>query len=134
MSEEFDMLKISILVVEDNLLSQKIVRKFLESEKYTVDLVKTGLEGLAKFKKKHYNFVIMDLGLNGLSGSETALLMRLYEHKKQRTFTPIVGLTVSQQKSDHTKAFFSGITPVFIKPLDEQSKTDILKIIKSMNH
>lgn len=122
---------ISVLVVEDNLLVQKVVKRFLEAENFTADLVKTGLEALKKFKTQHYQLVIMDIGLPDINGCETALLMKLYEHKKRREFTPIVGLTASTAWEDHREALFSGINPVFIKPLDNDSKQEILKIIKS---
>ena len=78
-----------ILLVEDDPVSQKAQKILLEIQGYQVDAVFTGEEALTIFSKG-YDIIILDIGLPGISGIDTAKAIR---QLKNGTEIPIIGLT-----------------------------------------
>jgi DNA-binding NtrC family response regulator len=67
---------LAVLLVEDELVLAKNLRKSLESEGYSVDWVDTGEAGLAAVQAARPDLVILDNRLPGMSGLETLKAMR----------------------------------------------------------
>lgn len=80
-----------ILVVEDNLLNQKVIRIFLEDMGYQVAIAASGEEALKMFSDQ-YAVVLMDIGLPDMDGCEICEKMRQLEGGKK---VPIIALTAS---------------------------------------
>ena len=67
---------IHILVVEDEISIQTIVRTYLESSGYTVTVVDNGPDALTQAELLQPNLVILDLNLPGMDGMEVAARLR----------------------------------------------------------
>ena len=65
-----------ILVVEDEISIQTIVRTYLESSGYSVTVVDNGPEALAQAQVLQPDLVILDLNLPGMDGMEVAARLR----------------------------------------------------------
>lgn len=83
--------KPKILVVEDNLLNQKVARIFLEDMGYGVDIAANGQQALDKFSTE-YAAILMDIGLPDMDGCNVCIAIRQLDHGKQ---VPIIALTAS---------------------------------------
>lgn len=57
-----------ILIIEDEILIQRSLKKLLEVRKVEVDAVSSGKEGLKLLKEKTYDRIICDLMLQDISG------------------------------------------------------------------
>jgi len=63
--------KINILVCDDNITALRTMKSILRTLLLNVDTVGTGEEVLMQVKDKHYDLLIIDQHLKGLSGTET---------------------------------------------------------------
>lgn len=99
-----------ILVVEDNLDIQELVKEFLLSEEYIVDTASDGLEGIEKFNKGEYDLVILDIMLPKLDGYGVCKMIR------SKSKVPIIMLTALNEESDEIKGFELNIDDYITKP------------------
>ena len=65
-----------ILVVEDEMSIQNVMRTYLESAGYDVIIVASGPEALAQARQTQPDLVILDLNLPGMDGMEVAARLR----------------------------------------------------------
>ena len=65
-----------ILVVEDNEDLAQVVRSYLIFERYEVENVFNGREGLSRVKTYDYDVIVLDLGLPDLSGIDVLKALR----------------------------------------------------------
>ncbi len=99
-----------ILVVEDNLDIQELVKEFLLSEEYIVDTASDGLEGIEKFNKGEYDLIILDIMLPKLDGYGVCKMIR------SKSKVPIIMLTALNEESDEIKGFELNIDDYITKP------------------
>lgn len=85
----------NILVAEDNLVNQIMIRKFLTKwEVGKVAFANDGLEALKLFKEQDFNLILLDLQMPEMDGFEVARFIRSYEDETKRN-VPIIALTAS---------------------------------------
>ncbi len=77
-----------VLVVEDDQTVGKFVRRGLEEQRYHVDLVDEGTEGLERASSASYDVIVLDLRLPGMSGVEVLRTLR-----DRGVTTPVLVLT-----------------------------------------
>jgi CheY-like chemotaxis protein len=114
-----------ILVVEDDLISQRVARLALENMGYKVDIAGTGKKALKLFATNCYQAVLMDMGLPDIPGTQVTYQIREFEQAKG-IHTPIIALTAHGEmaKKECIKA---GMDDFFSKPLDIEPLRDLLK-------
>ncbi|MBL0386865.1 response regulator [Tumebacillus sp. ITR2] len=84
-----------VLIVEDEDITGKFLKKALEDEKIDVEWMKNGKEAADKFKKGAYDLVVLDIILPGLKGD--VVLERI------REIDPYVVVVVyTNNINDHT--------------------------------
>ena len=62
------MKKIRILVVDDEENIRLLFKEELEEENYLVEVASNGYDALEKFKKSHFDLVVMDIKMPGMDG------------------------------------------------------------------
>ncbi|WP_242050026.1 response regulator [Planktothricoides raciborskii] len=87
-----------ILIVEDTLMNQKVIKHQLEMLGYVADFVNNGQEALAQLSEKSYDIIFMDCQMPILDGYETTKAVREREaqHKLPKNIierTVVIGLT-----------------------------------------
>ena len=101
-----------ILIVDDNKLNIKVVRKAMSDLNYEIDEVYSGDECLEKIKEKQYDVILMDIMMPGMSGDET-----LVKLKKDSNFnTPVIAVTADVEAGSETKYLNQGFTSYIGKP------------------
>src|SRR5258707_11135067 len=100
-----------ILLVEDEEKVARFISVGLKAERFAVDTVRDGKEGLRMATLNPYDLLIVDLMLPGLSGTE--LIRRV---RRQNTDVPIVVLTARDALSDKLANFESGGDGYLTKP------------------
>lgn len=108
--------KLNILVVDDDVLSQRMMQVLLTREGHQVDTVSSGSEALSAIKRQKYNIVFMDLQMPGMDGIEATHLIRQWENGNQHTF--IVALTASYLPETGHVLFEAGIDNYISKPFE----------------
>ncbi|MBS1989727.1 MAG: response regulator [Cyanobacteria bacterium SZAS LIN-3] len=105
----------SILVVEDNITSQYILKKLLAKFGYRAQIAASAEEALAAAAYTRYDAILLDLMLPGMDGFECAKRLRQIEKAKD-TYTPIIALTAMiDQREACLKA---GMDDYLSKPYD----------------
>jgi len=117
--------KPKILVVDDDLLNQRMMKVLMTREGYEVDLASNGLEALDAVKLQHYDVVFMDLQMPVMDGIEASRRIREWENGGRHTF--IVALTASYLPEHGHVLFEAGIDNYISKPFELEHIQRLLK-------
>ncbi|WP_430811423.1 MULTISPECIES: response regulator [unclassified Carboxylicivirga] len=110
---------VSVLLVEDNVLNQKLIFLNLSRYGFKIDIANHGREALEKLEHGHYDLVLMDLMMPVMDGLETTRAIR-HKEKDSKTHLPIVGLTANTYDADREKCLSTGMDEYMAKPFDLQ--------------
>jgi len=107
--------KKSILLVEDDINFGIILRDYLRLNDFDVTLARNGMEGFEKFKKEHFDFIILDVMMPYKDGFTLAKEIRA--RNKQ---VPLIFLTAKTLKEDMLKGYQVGADDYINKPFDSE--------------
>ena len=102
-----------ILYVEDNEPNYQLVQKILAYDGHEVEHAHDGQVAIDKARKHRPDLVLMDLGLPGLDGYETARRLRT---EPGLSAVPIAALTASVRDADRERARSEGFQGFIEKP------------------
>jgi two-component system sensor histidine kinase/response regulator len=113
-----------VLVVEDNVVNQRLAKVLIERLGYEVDLAANGEEAVTQLARRSYDVALMDCQMPVLDGFEATRQVRRLDAPACRT--PIVAMTASAMDGDREQCLNSGMDDYLTKPLDlEKLKTAI---------
>jgi CheY-like chemotaxis protein len=119
---------LSILLVEDNELNQKLMQIMLKKYNYDVAIANNGAEGVELFKNRKFDLVLMDLMMPVMDGFEATKEMRRIEsEEKERMYTPIIAFTANTLNNDYDKCVDGGMDNIIEKPFSYDKFSEILK-------
>lgn len=107
--------KATILYIEDDPASRRLVERVLDSKGYNVFVADDGLKGIALAREKKPNLILMDINLPGMGGREITTRLRSLPHF---TNIPIVALTANNSPGSREIALAAGCTGFLTKPID----------------
>ena len=107
-----------LLLVEDNVLNQKLIFLSLTKYGFVIDVANNGAEAVQKLREKHYDLVLMDLMMPVMDGFEATVAIRTYEKEQNALPTPIIGLTANTFDADREKCLAVGMDEYMAKPFD----------------
>lgn len=102
------------LLIEDDVMHQKIVSRYLEQLNFIVDSALDGLIGIQKVLSNHYHLIITDLSLPHHSGVEVISAVRQSKSNKQ---THLILVSAQLNKPELHTYLDLGVNAVFIKPI-----------------
>jgi signal transduction histidine kinase/CheY-like chemotaxis protein len=114
---------LSILLVEDNLTNQKVVKSILKRLGQETDVANNGIEAVVAAGNKKYDLIFMDVHMPEMDGFEATRQIRQRETRGH--YPRIVALTADVLKGEREKCFEMGMDDYATKPI----KIDILKAI-----
>ena len=115
-----------ILLLEDDPILAKTVKRFLLKNGYEVDLVQDGEEALEATYKQQYALYLLDINVPLLNGDDMLLLLR-----ESGDTTPSILISALVDIESQTKGFASGADDYIKKPFDPQ---ELLLRIKAKTH
>lgn len=114
-----------VLLVEDNLINQKIAKVMLEDFGCHVDILDNGQTVLQKIKDLHqYKMIFMDVGLPDISGFDIVTRLRA-EPSLQNI--PIVAMTAHILERDRDQALKAGMNYMIPKPISYDEIAAVLE-------
>ncbi|MUK38723.1 response regulator [Aliivibrio fischeri] len=120
-----------ILIVEDNLVNQKVASLFLGNSGYTFDIASNGQEAVEKFTdSKAYNIILMDCMMPIKDGFTATKEIRKVEKAQNRKKIPIIALTASILDQDISKCYESGMDDFIAKPFKKEILLEKIMTIK----
>ncbi|WP_299495406.1 ATP-binding protein [uncultured Shewanella sp.] len=115
-----DSLQKCILIVEDNLVNQKVVSLFLSKEGYRYEIANNGLEAVEKIKSNSdFDLILMDCMMPEMDGFTATTNIRQYEKEQQIPPHPIIALTASILDQDIKKCAQVGMNDYLSKPIQK---------------
>jgi len=110
-----EMKDLKILLVEDNLINQKITLLTLKPLVNTIDTAANGREALDKFGTNTYDLILMDIKMPVMSGLVATEKIRALE-SATNSHVPIIAITANAMIGDKEKCLSAGIDDYISKP------------------
>jgi CheY-like chemotaxis protein len=117
---------IKILLVEDNLINQKITHLTLKPLVAGIETASNGKEALDKFGTASYDLILMDIQMPVMSGLIAAEKIRALE-ASTNTHIPIIAITANAMLGDKEKCISAGIDDYISKPFQPSALIDKIK-------
>lgn len=119
---------ISILLVEDNKLNQRLMESSLKRFGFKIDVANNGLEAVEKYQAgaENYDLIIMDIMMPVMDGLEATRQIRIFEQKKKFRI-PIIALTANTFNADRERCLSYGMDEYIAKPLNMDKLTKAFK-------
>jgi CheY-like chemotaxis protein len=116
--------KVSILLVEDNLINQKVALLMLKRMGYRADVASNGIEALQALEKQHYDVIFMDVQMPEMDGLEaTKAIRQRFSIDEQPT---IVAITAYAMDRDKEKCLDAGMDGFISKPVEIGALKEVL--------
>jgi CheY-like chemotaxis protein len=115
-----------ILVAEDNLENQEIIRRRLERAGHVVTIAVNGLEAVEFAKRDVPDLILMDISMPIMSGIEATQVIRRTPDVKA---IPIIALTAHAMEGDAEKCLSVGCDAFSTKPVRFSA---LLELIESV--
>lgn len=117
---------VRVLLVEDNIVNQKVATRMLERLGCWVDIAANGKEAVQKFQDFPYDIIFMDCQMPEMDGCEaTAEIRRLEAADEQRT--PIIAMPTHAMKGAYDKYLGDGMDDYIAKPIEAERFELLLK-------
>ncbi|MBN1286392.1 MAG: hybrid sensor histidine kinase/response regulator [Anaerolineae bacterium] len=108
-------IKATILYIEDDPSSQRLVQRTLQFADYRVLVASRGIEGIDLARGERPDLILMDINLPDLSGREVTTRLRALPGFDE---VPIVALTAQSHTGEREKALVAGANGYLTKPID----------------
>ncbi len=116
-----------ILVVEDNLISRKILEALFKSEGLSFKSFSNGEDAIASiYAGDQYDLIIMDINLPGINGWEATSKIRRWQSDKKLPFSPILAYTADAYEADRNHCIEVGMNEVITKPINIEDFRGVL--------
>ncbi len=107
----------NVLVAEDNVINQKLIKRTLEDLGLSVTLANNGLDAFQKRKDGNFDIIFMDVQMPFLDGVEATAEILEWEEDYKVHHVPIVALTANALKGDRERFISAGLDDYTTKPL-----------------
>ena len=114
-------LDIRVLVAEDHLVNQEIIREHLLSFGCRVDIVGNGREAVTAFNEHIYDLIVMDCQMPEVDGFEATRSIRKREAMNMDSYSrpvPIIALTAHALAGDRDRCINAGMDDYLSKPFE----------------
>lgn len=116
-----------ILVVEDNPLNQKLIKKQLTKLGYQCDLADDGEQGKQRWQDGNYKLILTDCHMPKVDGYQMSQQIRELEKQQQASPIPIVAVTGAAMTGDAEHCYDAGMSAFVSKPVQ---LADLKKVLK----
>lgn len=115
-----------ILVAEDHLLSQKVIRGMLGKLGLSADIVANGRDALNAVRERDYDIVLMDCEMPEMDGFEATRRIRQWEQQTSRAPIPIIALTAHILREHRERSLAAGMNAHVPKPVEIGALADVI--------
>lgn len=116
-----------VLIVDDNMLNQKIMSMYVADKVKTVVTASSGKEALSLFENTRFDMIIMDLQMPDMDGFVTSMKIREAESGFGHR-VPIIAVSATMNDDNEQKCYDAGMDAYIFKPF---KAADLLRIMQS---
>ena len=99
-----------ILIIEDELDIQELLKNYLEEEGYETEQALDGIEGIGKFRKENFDLILLDVMLPKVDGFGVLEMIR------QESDVPVIMLTALDDEAYQMKGYDLKVDEYVTKP------------------
>ena len=115
-----------ILLVEDNLINQKVASALLKKLGAQVRIAINGAEALNRLREENFDIILMDCQMPVMDGFEATRRLRTGEAGEIARHLPIIAMTANAMQGDRERCLAAGMNDYIAKPFSHHDLTDAL--------
>ena len=124
--KDIDYSKYKVLLVDDNMINNKLTKKILEEKKFNVEVVSSGEECIRKIKsEEEIDLIFMDIMMPIMDGVET---LKVLKDLDGYILPPIVALTANALPGMKETYLSQGFDDYLAKPLSIKALENVLRM------
>jgi CheY-like chemotaxis protein/two-component sensor histidine kinase len=108
--------RLEVLLVEDNVVNQKIATRMLEKRGHTTSIARHGAEALEMLAQRSFDVLLMDCSMPVMDGFEATRRIRALELGTGRRL-PILAMTANAMEGDRERCLECGMDDYMAKPV-----------------
>ena len=112
-----------VLVVDDEPVVANLIGRQIAADGYQVDIAGDGVEAVLKYIQKDYEFVVLDIAMPRLKGSDALRIM-----KAVKPHVPVVTVTGQVGRGEMAETVESGALACLAKPFTIQQLRDAIAV------
>ncbi len=109
---------INILLAEDDAGNQKVIKRLLEHEGYSVYCADNGNEALSVLSERKIDLILMDLRMPELDGIEATKIIRKSNDNNINSSIPIIAISARALQQDIENCLNIGFNDYIVKPIN----------------
>ena len=117
---------VRILLVEDNVVNQRVAKRIIERIGCRVDIAENGYQALAALESKGYDCILMDCQMPEMDGYQTTTAIRLKEAQTGH-YVPIIAMTADAMPGDRERCLAAGMDDYISKPVKPKTLAALLQ-------
>lgn len=119
-----------IMVVDDNKITTKLLKRYLEANEYEAVEAYDGVDCLEKVNEKHPDAIVLDVMMPRMDGYET--VKNLKENEETRHI-PVVIVTALNDVANQLKSIEAGADDFLSKPIEEKLLIAKVRLLSNLN-
>ncbi|QGK74219.1 ATP-binding protein [Flavobacterium sp. SLB02] len=124
---EYNLGKLKILLCEDNVLNQKLVKNVIFNFGFELDIAENGEIGIGLLSKNKYDLILMDLQMPVKDGYQTTKYIR----NEMNMTIPIIAMTAHSLVGEQQLCFDVGMDAYVPKPFKQPLLLEAIKTVLS---
>jgi signal transduction histidine kinase/ActR/RegA family two-component response regulator len=109
-----------VLVAEDNVVNQRLVKRMLEKAGHLVDIAVDGAQAVTLAITSDYDIILMDCSMPEKDGYVATEEIRRLQLESASPRTPIIALTANAMPEDRDKCLAAGMDDYLSKPISQE--------------
>ena len=119
-----------ILVVDDNKITTKLLRRYLEANGFDAKEAYDGIDCLEKVEEQYPDAIVLDVMMPRMDGYET--VRKLKENENTRHI-PVVIVTALNDVANQLKSIEAGSDDFLSKPIEEKLLIAKVRLLSTLN-
>jgi CheY-like chemotaxis protein len=115
-----------ILLVEDNIVNQRVAVQMLQKAGYSVTTANNGEEGINALTRNNFDLVLMDVQMPEMDGFEATAAIRANE-ALTGGHLPVIAMTAHAMKGDELRCLAAGMDGYISKPIRARDLVDLVE-------
>ncbi|MGB5867856.1 MAG: ATP-binding protein [Arcobacteraceae bacterium] len=115
----------NILIAEDNLPNQELLRHILNEMNIQYTIASNGLEATQMYEANHYDIVLLDINMPVMDGIDAFKHIRKYEKENNKKPIPIIAITANAIMGDKEKFLELGMNDYLTKPIQTEKLEEL---------
>ncbi len=125
--------KAFVLIVEDNVIAQRVIKNLWESLGVVVDTADNGAQALQKIQNDDYPLILMDLGLPDQDGYQVTVAIHQWQQQHQHPVSLVAALSAHLGEAERQRCLTVGMISAYVKPLQQKDAEELLRLVNDQS-